>query len=81
MVCARIATSPLPLRSTDDFIGAGNGWYLKKEAVKTFVNEFEVEMEKKNPKNTLSFKEEVYIQTMIVKKWALENGALSFYQY
>ena len=38
-------------------------------------------MEKKNPKNTLSFKEEVYIQTMIVKKWALENGVLSFYRW
>ncbi|HJW87835.1 MAG TPA: hypothetical protein VJ440_14470 [Candidatus Brocadiaceae bacterium] len=44
-------------------------------------DEFEAEMEKKNPKNTLSFKEEVYIQTMIVKKWALENGVLSFYRW
>ena len=71
----------LKMITEDDFIGAENGWYLKKEAVKIFVSEFEAEMEKKNPKNSLSFKEEVYIQTMIVKKWALENGALSFYQW
>ncbi|MBF8275197.1 MAG: putative RNA-directed polymerase [Candidatus Brocadiaceae bacterium] len=71
----------LKMITEEDFIGAENGWYLKKEAVKTFVNEFEAEMEKKDSKNTLSFKEAIYVQTDIFKKWALENGALSFYRW
>ena len=71
----------LKMITEGDFTDAENGWYLKRDAVKTFVNEFEAEMERKNAKNSMSFKEEVYVQTMIVKKWAMENGDLSFYRW
>jgi CRISPR-associated protein Cas1 len=37
-------------------------------------------MEKKSPKDTLSLKEDIYVQTIVVKKWVLENGSLSFYR-
>lgn len=71
----------LKMITEGDFTDEENGWRLNREAVKTFVNEFEAEMERKNAKNTLSFKEDIYVQTEIIKKWALENGALSFYQW
>ena len=38
-------------------------------------------MERKGAKNTLSLKEDIYVQVAIIKKWALENGSLSFYRW
>ena len=57
------------------------GLYLKKDTVKKFIDQFEAEMEKKSPKDTLSLKEDIYVQTIVVKKWVLENGSLSFYRW
>lgn len=38
-------------------------------------------MEKKNHKDALSLREDFYIQTMVLKKWVLENKSLSFYHW
>ncbi|MDQ1273689.1 MAG: CRISP-associated protein Cas1 [Planctomycetota bacterium] len=65
----------------DDFVEAERGLYLKKDTVKKFIDQFEAEMEKKSPKDTLSLKEDIYVQTIVVKKWVLENGSLSFYRW
>jgi CRISPR-associated protein Cas1 len=70
----------------DDFIetrkGADfkrKGIYLKKDAVRKFLNQFEAEMERKNSKNQLSMKESIYVQAAVMKKWAVEDGSLSFH--
>lgn len=65
----------------DDFIETDRGLYLKKDAVRKFIDQFEAEMEKKSPKDTLSLKEDMYIQTRVLKKWVLENNSLSFYRW
>lgn len=68
----------LKVVSRDDFDETERGLYLKRDAVRKFIDQFEAEMEKKNQKNSLSLKEDIYIQTIVIKKWALENGSLSF---
>lgn len=64
----------------DDFLETGEGFYLKKDAVKRFVNHFEGEMERKKG-NTISLKETIYVQINIVKRWVMEEGSLSFYTW
>ena len=68
----------LKVVSRDDFDETERGLYLKRDAVRKFIDQFEAEMEKKNQKNSLSLKEDIYIQAIVIKKWALENGSLSF---
>ncbi|TVM00521.1 MAG: hypothetical protein CV087_14265 [Candidatus Brocadia sp. WS118] len=65
----------------DDFVEAERGLILKKDTVKKFIEQFEAEVEKKSQKDTLSLKEYIYIQTITLKKWALENKSLSFYRW
>jgi CRISPR-associated protein Cas1 len=65
----------------EDFTETERGFYLKKEAVKSFLNQYEAEMERKNTKNTLSLKEGIYVQTAIFKNYFLENKPLTFYAW
>lgn len=65
----------------EDFTETERGFYLKKEAVKSFLNQYEAEMERKNTKNTLSLKESIYVQTAIFKNYFLENKPLTFYAW
>lgn len=65
----------------DDFSETERGLYLKKDAVKKFLNQFEAEMERKTSANTLSLKESIYVQTMVFKNYVLENKPLSFYAW
>jgi CRISPR-associated endonuclease Cas1 len=65
----------------EDFTETERGFYLKKEAVKSFLNQYEAEMERKNTKNTLSLKESIYVQTAVFKNYALENKPLTFYAW
>ncbi|MFH1897400.1 MAG: CRISPR-associated endonuclease Cas1 [Candidatus Desantisbacteria bacterium] len=67
--------------SRDDFMETEKGLYLKKDAVKRFLNHFEAEMERKKGNTALSLKEDIYIQAYIFKKWAMEDGSLSFYKW
>lgn len=71
----------LKVVTRDDFVEAERGLILKKDAVRKFIEQFEAEMEKKSPKDTLSLKEDIYIQTITLKKWAIENNSLSFYRW
>jgi len=65
----------------EDFNETLKGSYLKKDAVKTFLNQFEAEMERKSSANTLSLKESIYVQTMVFKNYVLENKPLTFYAW
>lgn len=65
----------------EDFTETERGFYLKKETVKSFLNQYEAEMERKNTKNTLSLKESIYVQTAIFKNYVLENKSLTFYTW
>jgi group II intron reverse transcriptase/maturase/CRISPR-associated endonuclease Cas1 len=65
----------------EDFTETERGFYLKKEAVKSYLNQYEAEMERKNTKNTLSLKESIYVQTAIFKNYFLENKPLTFYAW
>lgn len=65
----------------DDFIETQRGLYLQKEALKRFLNQFEAEMERKGSKKTLSLNESIYVQTMVIKKYVLEDKPLTFYTW
>ncbi len=69
----------LKVITKDDFSETEKGFYLKKDAVKKFLNQFEAEMERKTSVNTLSLKENIYVQTTVFKNYALENKPLTFY--
>lgn len=71
----------LKVITKEDFTETDRGFYLKKEAVKNFLNQFEAEMERKNAKNTLSLKESIYVQIMVIKNFVMENKPLSFYNW
>lgn len=64
-----------------DFTITENSCRLSREAVKKFLNNLEREMERKNSRNTLSLKENIYVQVMVMKKYFTENGNLSFYRW
>lgn len=65
----------------EDFIETEKGLYLNKDTIKKFIHQFEGELDRKISPATLSVKEDMYIQVVILKKWALENGSLSFYRW
>jgi len=65
----------------EDFTESDQGFYLNKNARKKFLDQLEAEMERKSAKNTLSLKENIYAQTMVVKNYILENKPLSFYRW
>ena len=71
----------LKIITKDDFLETERGFYLKKDGIKKFVNQFELEMERKNTKNALSLKESIYVQIFVIKKWILENNSISFYTW
>ncbi len=71
----------LKIITKDDFTETERGLYLKRDAVRSFLNQFEAEMEKKNRKNTLSLKESIYVQIVVIKNYVLENKPLSFYAW
>lgn len=71
----------LKVITKEDFSETPSGMYLKREAIKKFINQLEAEMERKNTKNELSLKESIYVQAMIIKKWVLENSSFTFYTW
>lgn len=64
-----------------DFTESENGFYLTRNGVKKFLDQFEAEMERKTAKNSLSMKEAIYVQASSLKKWALDEGTLYFYEW
>ena len=65
----------------DDFVENQAGYYLRKEGVVKFLNQMEVEMNKKERKASLSLKEHIYTQVTVIKNWLIENKTLSFYKW
>jgi len=70
----------LKVITKDDFIETEKGFYLKRDAVKKFLNQFEAEMNRKTT-DKLSLKETIYLQISAVKKWVVENDNLLFYEW
>jgi len=70
----------LKVITPEDFTETNKGFYLKRDAVKKFLNQFEAEMNKKK-KGKLSLKEIIYLQVSGIKKWAVENKNLLFYEW
>jgi CRISPR-associated protein Cas1 len=66
----------LKVITKDDFEETPKGLYLKREGVKKFLTQFEAEMDRKGANISLSLKESIYLQTVIIKKWAIENASL-----
>jgi len=64
-----------------DFTQTERECRLGKDAVRKFLNGLERELERKNSKNTLSLKENIYVQVMVMKKYFTEGGNLTFYRW
>jgi CRISPR-associated protein Cas1 len=64
-----------------DFNKTDMGHDLLPDSRKTFLNQFEGEMERKNAKNTLSLKESIYVQIYVLKSYLLEGKSLSFHEW
>ncbi|MBN1664017.1 MAG: CRISPR-associated endonuclease Cas1 [Deltaproteobacteria bacterium] len=71
----------LKVVTDSDFTQTDKDCRLSKEAVKKFLNNLEREMDRKNSKNTLSLKESIYVQIMVLKKYFTDNTHLSFYRW
>jgi len=64
-----------------DFKDTEQGFFLTENAKRIFIDELEGEMEKKNAKNVLSLKEDIYVQINILKNYLLKGNTLSFYEW
>ena len=71
----------LKIISEKDFVETDRGFYLTREASRTFLSQYEGEMEKKGGADRLTLKETMYVQVQVMKRWVLENGTLSFYTW
>lgn len=65
----------------EDFVESERGMHLTHEGVRTYLTEFEKELERKQAANVLSLKENIYAQAMVFKNFVLENKPLSFYTW
>lgn len=65
----------------DDFTESEKGYHLKKEGIKTFINTFEAELERKTSKNTISLKDQIYFQTIRIKQYMVKDQFLKFYRW
>ena len=71
----------LKVITPDDFSESERGFYLSREAVKKYLAQFEAELDKKPRDGGLTLKEHFYVQVNVIKKWLLENGSLTFYNW
>lgn len=71
----------LKVLTEKDFVESDNGHHLIQEATRRFLNQWEGEMEKKNPKSGLSLKENIYAQIIVLRNFFTENGSLTFYEW
>lgn len=65
----------------NDFTESDKGFYLKKDALKTFLNHFEAELEKKPRKEIPSLKDHLYYQILRLKEFFLNDKTLFFYRW
>jgi len=71
----------LQIIKEDDFVETRGGFYLNKEAKKKFLNQWEKELNLKASKKSLSLKEHIYTQVVVIKNWILENKILTLYNW
>ena len=71
----------LKIITEKDFSETENRMYLKHEAVKKIINQFEAELDRKDSKTTLSLSESIYLQIIIFKNWVIKDESLSFYNW
>lgn len=64
-----------------DFVETRNGFYLDKEGKGKYINRMEEEMNRKESKASLSLKEHIYTQVVVIKNWVLDNKSMTFYKY
>jgi len=64
-----------------DFTPMENQCRISRDAIRKFISQLEKEMERKNTRNTLSLKESIYVQVLVLKKYFTGNGNLSFYRW
>ncbi len=65
----------------DHFLITRDGAYLRQEPVKKFIDQYEKEMAIKQNPDRLSLEEQIYLQGLVIKKWALGQGSLTFYRW
>jgi len=54
---------------------------LSGEGIRSFIHQFESELERKNSKNELSLKENIHLQVQVMKRYLLENKTFSLYEW
>ncbi len=64
-----------------DFVETNHGFFLGKEGKSKYINRMEEEMNRKEAKVSLSLKEHIYTQVVVIKNWVLENKSITFYKY
>jgi CRISPR-associated protein Cas1 len=71
----------LKIIKKEDFEETERGFYLKREAVKRFLEEFETEMGKKTAKDKMSLKDSIYAQIYIMRDYFTKDAHFSFYRW
>ncbi|MBL7915064.1 MAG: CRISPR-associated endonuclease Cas1 [Bacteroidia bacterium] len=71
----------LKLITLADFTETTDGLFLIPEARKKFLLEFEAELNRKMNGSELTWKEQIYWQALIVKRWAKDFHSLTFIQW
>lgn len=64
-----------------DFVETCHGFYLNKDGKSKYLNRMEEELNRKQVKASLSLKEHIYTQVVVIKNWVLDNKSLTFYKY
>ena len=54
---------------------------LSGEGIRSFIHQFEAELERKNSRNELSLKENIHLQVQVMKRYLLENKTFSLYEW
>ncbi|MDH4027713.1 MAG: CRISPR-associated endonuclease Cas1, partial [Nitrospirota bacterium] len=71
----------LKVIKNDDLAPTEKGFYLSGDARKRFLDQFEAEMERRVSARTLSLKENIYVQTAVIKNYVLQDKPLTFYRW
>jgi len=65
----------------DDFTDSEKGSYLIRDAAKTFIKNFEAELERRTRRNMPSLKDQIYFQIIRIKQYMVKDEHLSFYRW
>ena len=65
----------------EHFVEEERGYRLTQDAIKLFLEKFEEEMEQKAGKSDLSLGEHIYVQTMVIRNYFIQDKPLTFYTW